>query len=65
VADQWDEGGKCASRQLGVDPDPADHAQWDIKLGEDANMRSISAKFGGNDLKITGKYDPANPGGRY
>jgi hypothetical protein len=30
-----------------------DHAQWDVKLGDDANMRAIGAKFGGHDLKVT------------
>ncbi|KAI9634712.1 uncharacterized protein MKK02DRAFT_37591 [Dioszegia hungarica] len=38
VADRWEEG---------------DHAQWDVKLGDDANMRAIGAKFGGHDLKVT------------
>ncbi|ODN93400.1 hypothetical protein L198_05264 [Cryptococcus wingfieldii CBS 7118] len=38
VADQWDEG---------------DHAQWDIKLGEDANLRSVNAKFTGKELRVT------------
>jgi hypothetical protein len=35
----------------------ADHAQWDIKLGDDANMKSITAKFGGHDLKVTSESD--------
>ncbi|WVR06527.1 hypothetical protein IAU60_003558 [Kwoniella sp. DSM 27419] len=38
VADQWDE---------------ADHAQWDIKLGEDANLKSVNAKFTGKELRVT------------
>ncbi|OCF57040.1 hypothetical protein L486_05897 [Kwoniella mangroviensis CBS 10435] len=38
VADQWDEG---------------DHAQWDIKLGEDANLKSVNAKFTGKELRVT------------
>nr|XP_019012964.1 uncharacterized protein I206_02461 [Kwoniella pini CBS 10737]OCF51745.1 hypothetical protein I206_02461 [Kwoniella pini CBS 10737] len=38
IADQWDEG---------------DHAQWDIKLGEDANLKSVNAKFSGGELRVT------------
>ncbi|EJT48688.1 hypothetical protein A1Q1_02298 [Trichosporon asahii var. asahii CBS 2479] len=38
VADQWDEN---------------DHAQWEIKLGDDAIMNSIRAAFTGQELRIT------------
>lgn len=33
-----------------------DHAQWDIKLGEDANLKSVNAKFTGKELRVTGKF---------
>lgn len=33
----------------------ADHAQWEIKLGDDATMTSIRASFTGQELKITGE----------
>lgn len=32
-----------------------DHAQWDIKLGDDADMKSIGAKYGGQELRINGE----------
>ncbi|ORY27100.1 hypothetical protein BCR39DRAFT_539252 [Naematelia encephala] len=38
VADHWDEG---------------DHAQWDIRLGDDADMRAVSAKFSGAELRVS------------
>ncbi|BEI86208.1 hypothetical protein CcaverHIS002_0604950 [Cutaneotrichosporon cavernicola] len=38
VADQWDEN---------------DHAQWEIRLGDDAAMNSIRAMFSGSELVIT------------
>ncbi|KLT43250.1 hypothetical protein CC85DRAFT_291685 [Cutaneotrichosporon oleaginosum] len=37
VADQWDEN---------------DHAQWEIRLGDDAVMSSVRATFSGNELAI-------------
>lgn len=39
----------------GVTADPSDHAQWSVRLGVDANMREIAAKFSGSELAITGK----------
>lgn len=33
-----------------------DHAQWDIKLGEDANLKSVNAKFTGKELRVTGRF---------
>ncbi|GMK57306.1 hypothetical protein CspeluHIS016_0401400 [Cutaneotrichosporon spelunceum] len=38
VADQWDEN---------------DHAQWEIRLGDDAAMNTIRATFSGSELVIT------------
>ncbi|OCF35111.1 hypothetical protein I316_03151 [Kwoniella heveanensis BCC8398] len=49
VADQWDEG---------------DHAQWDIKLGEDANLKSVNAKFTGKELRVTVAREQRYPGNR-
>nr|XP_031864395.1 uncharacterized protein CI109_000308 [Kwoniella shandongensis]KAA5531467.1 hypothetical protein CI109_000308 [Kwoniella shandongensis] len=46
VADQWDEG---------------DHAQWDIKLGEDANLKSVNAKFTGKELRVTVAREQRRP----
>jgi hypothetical protein len=45
VADQWDEN---------------DHAQWEIRLGDDAAMNTIRATFSGSELVITGEQRPAS-----
>lgn len=37
------------------DTNNIDHAQWEIKLGDDAMMTSVRAAFTGQELKITGK----------
>ncbi|WWC88637.1 uncharacterized protein L201_003550 [Kwoniella dendrophila CBS 6074] len=50
VADQWDEG---------------DHAQWDIKLGEDANLKSVKAQFTGKELRITVAREQRFPHNRF
>ncbi|RXK40327.1 hypothetical protein M231_02441 [Tremella mesenterica] len=48
VADRWDD---------------AEHAQWDIKLGEDANLATVRANYLGNELRIgVGKNVPRPPG---
>jgi hypothetical protein len=43
VADQWDEN---------------DHAQWEIRLGDDAAMNTIRATFSGSELVITVARNP-------
>jgi len=55
VADQWDEEGQsfcCTAR--GVTEKSIDHLSWDIKLGEDADMCMIRAKFNDGELQVTG-----------
>ena len=34
-----------------------DHAQWEIKLGDDAMMTNVRASFTGQELKITGEHN--------
>lgn len=33
-----------------------DHAQWEIRLGDDAVMTTVRATFSGSELKITGEF---------
>lgn len=59
VADQWDEGGMLltiAAIESNAYLGHSDHAQWDIKLGEDANLKSVNAKFTGKELRVTGRF---------
>lgn len=60
MADQWDEGGMllttAAIESKCLFWGCTDHAQWDIKLGEDANLKSVNAKFTGKELRVTGKF---------
>lgn len=59
VADQWDENGASPSLATAV-ADPEDHAQWEIRLGDDAAMNTIRAMFSGSELVITGEQRPAS-----
>ncbi len=59
VADQWDENGASPSLATAV-ADPEDHAQWEIRLGDDAAMNTIRATFSGSELVITGEHRPAS-----
>lgn len=59
VADQWDENGASPSLATAV-ADPEDHAQWEIRLGDDAAMNTIRATFSGSELVITGELRPAS-----
>lgn len=52
VADQWEENGGWQRRSQVVLT--TDHAQWEIKLGDDALMNAVRASFTGQELKITG-----------
>jgi hypothetical protein len=53
VADLWDEGGEQLSRRLAL---TADHAQWNVLLGEDVDKSAISAKLQGSELRVIGQW---------
>ncbi|KAK4689699.1 hypothetical protein P7C73_g406, partial [Tremellales sp. Uapishka_1] len=55
MADQWDEGGKPSVPAVALSVKlnfAGDHAQWDIKLGEDADTKKVSAQFSGDELRV-------------
>lgn len=52
--EQDEQGARKGVSREGADP-VADHAQWEIKLGEDAIMSNVRASFTGQELKITGE----------